>query len=165
MRHLAITGIVTADLISLMSRGSLMRATPPNLRISEGTRSSAITATAPASSAMRAWSAVTTSMITPPESIRARPTFVAQVLVSLVVIARSRSLGSISGTHRWRRRAPPGVPAIVLALRRPPNSTSGPLPRFASDVWECLHRVQSDAQIRPYPLWEREPVLGYDPRE
>ena len=50
-----------------------MRATPPSLRMSAGTRSSAITATAPASSAIFACSAVVTSMITPPLSISARP--------------------------------------------------------------------------------------------
>jgi hypothetical protein len=53
--------------------GSLIRATPPWARMSAGTRSSAITATAPASSAILAWSAVTTSMITPPLSISAMP--------------------------------------------------------------------------------------------
>ena len=52
-----------------------MRATPPSLRISEGTRSSAITADAPASSAILACSALVTSMMTPPFSISARPTF------------------------------------------------------------------------------------------
>src|ERR671924_42008 len=50
-----------------------MRATPPSARMSAGTRSSAITATAPASSAIRACSALVTSMITPPLSISARP--------------------------------------------------------------------------------------------
>ncbi len=50
-----------------------MRATPPSRRMSAGTRSSAITATAPESSATRACSGVTTSMITPPRSISARP--------------------------------------------------------------------------------------------
>jgi hypothetical protein len=89
MRHLAITGMETACKITTNSYGSHMRATPPNNRMSDGTRSSAITATAPASSAILAWSAVTTSMITPPESMRAKPTFVAQVLVSTVVICRS----------------------------------------------------------------------------
>src|SRR5215831_3212674 len=39
------------------------------------TRSSAITATAPASSAILAWSAVVTSMMTPPLSISAKPVF------------------------------------------------------------------------------------------
>src|SRR4051794_17378136 len=57
---------------SIMS-GSLIRETPPWARMSAGTRSSAITATAPASSAIFACSAVTTSMITPPLSISAIP--------------------------------------------------------------------------------------------
>ncbi len=57
---------------SIMS-GSLIRATPPWARMSAGTRSSAITATAPASSAIFACSAVTTSMITPPLSMSAMP--------------------------------------------------------------------------------------------
>ena len=57
---------------SIMS-GSLILATPPWARMSAGTRSSAITATAPASSAIFAWSGVTTSMITPPLSISAMP--------------------------------------------------------------------------------------------
>ena len=42
-----------AMMLSIMS-GSLIRATPPSLRMSAGTRSSAITATAPASSAILA---------------------------------------------------------------------------------------------------------------
>jgi len=49
------------------------RATPPSRRMSDGTRSSAITAHAPASSAIRACSASTTSMMTPPFNISARP--------------------------------------------------------------------------------------------
>ena len=69
MRAFAITGIVTASLIALIIVGSDILATPPSLRMSAGTRSSAITATAPASSAMRACSTLTTSMITPPLSI------------------------------------------------------------------------------------------------
>src|SRR6476619_5937390 len=52
--------------------------------MSAGTRSNAITATAPASSAMRAWSAVTTSMITPPLSISAMPRLTRAVPVPLV---------------------------------------------------------------------------------
>ena len=46
----------------------------PSFRMSAGTRSRAITATAPASSAMRASSTLVTSMMTPPLSIWARPT-------------------------------------------------------------------------------------------
>src|SRR2546425_2021628 len=67
------TGMVTAAMIDLISSGSDMRATPPSLRMSAGTRSSAITAHAPASWAIRACSGVTTSMITPPFSIWASP--------------------------------------------------------------------------------------------
>src|SRR6516225_492285 len=63
----------TAAMIFSIMSGSLIRATPPSARMSAGTRSSAITATAPASSAIFAWSAVTTSMITPPLSMSAMP--------------------------------------------------------------------------------------------
>jgi hypothetical protein len=55
MRAFAMTGIVTVSMISLIILGSLIRATPPWARMSAGTRSSAMTATAPASSAMRAY--------------------------------------------------------------------------------------------------------------
>ena len=79
------TGIVTAAMIPSIIAGSDMRATPPAARMSAGTRSSAITATAPASSAILACSGVTTSMMTPPLSIWARPFLVAQVEVSVMV--------------------------------------------------------------------------------
>jgi hypothetical protein len=79
------TGIVTAAMIPSIIDGSLIRATPPAARMSAGTRSRAITATAPASSAIFAWSGVTTSMMTPPFNIWASPFFVAQVDVSTVM--------------------------------------------------------------------------------
>src|SRR5262245_43220565 len=60
-------------MMSLILVGSAMRATPPWARISAGTRSRAMTAVAPASSAILACSAVVTSMITPPFSISAKP--------------------------------------------------------------------------------------------
>src|ERR671939_195821 len=60
--------------------------------MSAGTRSSAITAQAPASSAILACSALTTSMITPPLSISARPLFTRIVPYS----AMSWSLASAS---------------------------------------------------------------------
>src|SRR5215207_10974818 len=82
MRALAMTGIDTAAMIGWISSGSLMRATPPWARMSAGTRSRAITATAPASSATLAWSAVTTSMMTPPFSISARPRLTGNVPVA-----------------------------------------------------------------------------------
>src|SRR2546428_4922851 len=75
MRTLAITGIVTVAMISRIILIDAIRATPPSLRISDGTRSSAITAHAPAFSAIFACSAFVTSMITPPLSISASPTF------------------------------------------------------------------------------------------
>src|ERR1700683_1919284 len=75
MRHLAMTGIDTVAMISRIFLGEAMRATPPSARICAGTRSSAITATAPAFSAMEACSALVTSIITPPFSISARPVF------------------------------------------------------------------------------------------
>src|SRR6187397_2979391 len=74
--------MVTPSWISLIFAGSAIRATPPSLRMSAGTRSSAMTATAPASSAMRASSAVVTSMMTPPFSISARPLFTRMVASS-----------------------------------------------------------------------------------
>src|SRR6266516_2192425 len=84
MRAFAITGIVTASWISLITLGLAIRATPPAARMSAGTRSSAITATAPASSEIRACSAVVTSMITPPLSISARPRLTRNVALSAI---------------------------------------------------------------------------------
>ena len=82
IRHLAMTGMDTAAMMPSIMSGSLIRATPPCARMSAGTRSSAITATAPASSAILAWSGVTTSMITPPLSISAMPRFTRAVPVT-----------------------------------------------------------------------------------
>src|SRR5258706_2781204 len=75
MRTLGTTGIVTAAMISRILMGEAIRATPPSARMSAGTRSSAITATAPASWETRACSALVTSMITPPLSISDNPVF------------------------------------------------------------------------------------------
>ena len=74
--------MLTASWMPLIISGSDIRATPPSRRMSDGTRSSAITAAAPASCAMRACSAVTTSMITPPLSISARPLLTVKVASS-----------------------------------------------------------------------------------
>ena len=94
MRALAITGIVTASWIPWIIAGSDMRATPPSRRMSAGTRSSAITAAAPASSAILACSGVTTSMITPPLSISARPALTVKVASSRGVAGLS-SIGAV----------------------------------------------------------------------
>src|SRR5215218_3056540 len=90
MRALAITGMVTAALIPSTIEGSDMRATPPAEPMSAGTRSSAMTAAAPADSATRAWSGVTTSMITPPLSISARPVLTRCVATSGITQDGSR---------------------------------------------------------------------------
>ncbi len=92
MRALAITGMVTAAWISSTLVGSAMRATPPSARMSDGTRSSAITDAAPADSAIRACSASTTSMITPPLSISARPDLTRKVAVSFTPPSRRGAL-------------------------------------------------------------------------
>src|SRR5207244_6186013 len=84
-RALAMTRTVTSSWISRIWSGSAIRATPPSARMSAGTRSSAITATAPASSAIFACSASTTSMITPPFSISARPLLTRMVPTSAIV--------------------------------------------------------------------------------
>ena len=74
--------MLTAFITSSITRGSAIRATPPAARISAGTRSKAMTATAPASSAIFACSALTTSMMTPPFCISAIPRLTRSVPVS-----------------------------------------------------------------------------------
>src|SRR5256885_5429430 len=97
------TGMVTASMIERISVGSDIRATPPSLRMSAGTRSSAITAHAPASWAMRACSAVTTSMITPPLSIWARPVLTLKVPLAAgcpLPPFRCATIGILRGGYR-----------------------------------------------------------------
>src|ERR1700746_2506158 len=108
MRTLAITGMVTAAMMPSIMSGSLIRATPPWTRMSAGTRSSAITATAPASSAILAWSGVTTSMITPPLSISAMPR-----LTRAVPVRGSCPGGAWGG----RSPAPTGLSALTVDTR------------------------------------------------
>src|SRR5215210_4043392 len=102
MRAFAITGIVTASWISRILSGSAIRATPPSRRMSAGTRSSAITAQAPASSAITACSASVTSMITPPLSISARPLLTRIVPSSMLGILASGA-SSLAPDHRRDR--------------------------------------------------------------
>src|ERR1700752_1484481 len=87
--------------------GSDIRATPPSRRMSAGTRSSAITAAAPASSAIFACSGVTTSMITPPLSISANPALT-------VKVASSRGVWEFSSIR----------PEFSRAIALPPMSTA-----------------------------------------
>src|ERR1700733_6323116 len=104
IRHLAITGMDTAAMMPSIMSGSLILATPPCERMSAGTRSRAITATAPASSAILAWSGVTTSMITPPLSISAMPRLTRAVPVtgSVLTVDTSNLARSIQAylSHR-----------------------------------------------------------------
>src|SRR6478752_3665511 len=102
MRALAMTGMETAEMMPWIMSGSLIRDTPPCARMSAGTRSSAMTATAPASSAILACSGVTTSMMTPPLSISAMPRLT-RVVPVLVPACRSAAA------------APPGV-WVVLTM-------------------------------------------------
>src|SRR4051794_21938108 len=97
------TGIVTDSWIALTTLGFAIRATPPSARMSAGTRSSAITDTAPASSAIRACSAVVTSMITPPFSISASPRLTRNVARSGIAPIYGCSLGW-AGRRRIERR-------------------------------------------------------------
>src|SRR6058998_1722806 len=84
-----------------------MRATPPSRRMSAGTRSSAITATAPAASAIFACAALTTSMITPPLSISARPLFTRIVPYSAMagILAAEAAIHGVD-LVRFRRDRP-----------------------------------------------------------
>ena len=96
------TGIVTAFWMPSIIEGSLMRATPPSRRMSEGTRSSAITADAPASSAILACSGVTTSMMTPPRNISASPRFTRAVpVVRSLVMTPSLPTRSCACSRYW----------------------------------------------------------------
>src|SRR3954451_5669514 len=138
MRHLAITGIETASWISRILSGSAMRATPPSARMSAGTRSSAITATAPASSAMRAWSASVTSMITPPLSISARPDLTLIVPVSAIAVILAVGLtGGRAGISRVT------LEALFLTCHLPyPPVSGGRLREF-----ELLRRISSAVDV------------------
>ena len=134
MRTFAITGIETVRWMPSITAIEHMRATPPSLRMSDGTRSSAITAQAPASSAIFACSGVVTSMMTPPFSISARPTLSSKasapvragavpVAVLRIVLLAHREL--LQGMDAWNldvdahraRRAP--AARAVLAHRAP----------------------------------------------
>src|SRR6478736_8610908 len=141
MRAFAITGMDTVLTMPSMRSGSLIRATPPWARMSAGTRSSAMTATAPASSAILACSAVTTSMITPPLSISAMPRFtravptagtsvpVAGWVVSVVTEVLAVRVRGVSGSHRSRARRVPGRASTRRAGRsRSPSGRGRRLP-------------------------------------
>src|SRR5215831_10769761 len=124
MRHFAITGIVTASWISLILSGSDIRATPPSRRMSAGTRSSAITAHAPAASAIFACSASTTSMITPPLSISASPPLTRIVPVSYIDATLARNERSAEQpTDRGIDAV--GIAQLAVLVDRAPRTAGG----------------------------------------
>ncbi len=84
MRTFAITGIDTERWMPSITSIEHMRATPPSRRMSDGTRSSAITAAAPDSSAIFASSGFVTSMMTPPFNISAKPTLISKLWAPLL---------------------------------------------------------------------------------
>src|SRR2546430_4928629 len=140
------TGIVTAAMIDLMSSGSDMRATPPSLRMSTGTRSSAITAHAPASWAMRACSGVTTSMITPPLSIWARPALTLKLPLtpSFPLLEPSRS--------------------ATFELYAAPPAPSAPPPHDWGAVPQGLQSLQHKSSLRGV-LGVGQQAVAVQPRE
>src|SRR5205823_5600021 len=172
MRHLAMTGMVTASMIDLIRSGSDIRATPPSLRMSAGTRSRAITAQAPASCAMRACSGVTTSMITPPLSIWASPALTLNdpftdlsplraplPSVTFEILRRARDT---SAGLRWCRR-PVGQPA--RPRRRAAVAGSDAEPAHLPVVWglEALEDQRSLGRVfvvgqQAVPVQPREHV-------
>src|ERR1700722_19302068 len=125
MRALAMTGIVTVAMISLMGLGLAMRATPPSARIMAGTRSRAMTEMAPASSAMRACSTFMTSMMTPPLSISARPILRrsedAGVVLVVPLLVLSAMVNLLRGVSNFA-----GVVATQALLRQAEAMAWGP---------------------------------------
>src|SRR4051794_40804953 len=145
MRALAITGMVTAALMPSIMSGSLMRATPPCTRMSAGTRSRAMTAEAPASSAILACSGVTTSMMTPPLSISASPRLTRKVPVArgAVGVGWSAMAAILLGWNAGALGADHVFGAGCVALRRFWRRTTksrrpgGAVRRRADDVRHC----------------------------
>src|SRR6202050_1551973 len=123
MRTLAITGIDTVSMISRITRGAAIRATPPSLRMSEGTRSSAIPEQAPASSAISACSALVTSIITPPLSISASPTFTRHKLLFIKSMISPFGFRSAQQENRYLTQKSPTFDRAGCAyLHKPPFS-------------------------------------------
>src|SRR5450759_2940439 len=154
MRALAMTGMETISMIPCTMSGSLIRETPPSARMSAGTRSRAITATAPASSAILACSGVTTSMMTPPLSISAMPRLTRAVPVA----------GTLVGVLSCDDKAVP-LPGVSRCLRWFGNSShiraSGAAPEHRQLVvelerlWElCMagQPEQAYARLAPHPV-------------
>src|SRR3982751_1082776 len=119
------TGIETALMMLSIMSGSLIRETPPCARMSAGTRSRAMTATAPASSAILAWSGVTTSMITPPLSISAMPRLTRAVPIAGLLSDMVNGLLIASGGAGFASREA-GYGRSVLSPGGPADGQSTP---------------------------------------
>src|SRR4051812_8830537 len=149
------TGIETAWMMPSIMSGSLMRETPPSALISAGTRSRAMTATAPASSAILACSAVTTSMITPPLSISAMPRLTLAVPVAdrAGPVSDGAVVSSEVTVGAFAFRVLDGGYAPLSILRpgpsRPPNRRSGPQPRSSRPYRRLVHRLDRGDHSTP----------------
>lgn len=118
-----------------------MRATPPLLRMSAGMRSSAMTATAPASSAMRACSAEVTSA---DARVKGRADFAPRPRPHLGVCG-SRRAGAAGRTHdhpAWARSIgrkvrgeAPGTPSYSEDSRGRLRACALPLPHAPFSIW------------------------------
>src|SRR5262245_36884020 len=168
MRALAMTGMVTVALMPSIISGSLIRATPPSARMSAGTRSRAMTATAPASSATFACSGVTTSMMTPPFSISAKPRFTGTVPVRAAAGVVSSAMDVILRPTTHRRMGPFSPtrtrPSAEVDLR---HARFGQLDPAAagSDEDRLPVRVREQRRLRrlrPRPVAEDDLATGED---
>ena len=131
-----------------------MRATPPVARMSAGTRSSAMTAQAPASSAIFACSGVTTSMMTPPLSIWARLSFfMAQVDVSTVMS------GCVPRSGRRRFREQPTGGSCPPRVAPSPARVTPIIAEWVGSAPEGVPRPESSDGPEPHPP-RRRPLLA-----
>src|SRR5215204_238505 len=131
--------------------------------MSAGTRSSAMTATAPASSAMTACSAVVTSMITPPLSISARPLFtrivpsslMGAIVVTAPLSARPRLLRIDELLGEQRARDPAAGEIVVLEQRVDGSAHAGQIARLRPKLREP--RPQRCSALRGIELRRHRP--------
>src|SRR5436190_11016397 len=171
IRALAITGIEAVVWISLTFFTGAMRATPPSRRMSAGTRSSAITEAAPASSAIFACSAVVTSMITPPLSISARPMCFLSAILSpsssdMCVPPLSDCLHHGNGRGLAPAPAPELAPRRLNRLAEPPDPFVDPPRRHGRERQAqggrpaAIHEKRRARRERDATLDRRRQELG-----
>src|SRR6202795_3414487 len=183
MRHFAMTGISTTAMISRIFFGEAMRATPPSARICAGTRSRAITATAPARCAISACFASVTSMITPPLSISARPVFRRRLVLcplfcdmGLLFSGNSFQLSAVSNQHNPLRVLGVALPWHSFysprTVRGTPNDGGGmggrartpvaPSYRFSALHKPCEHALWIDRDEQAFTARQHFPFCVQD---